>query len=164
MAEPSVAIVAYVLPWWMQWAQAVGIGVISGAGVYIAYKQSRIATAKLNLDLYDRRFKVFEACRTCLIFALQKGDVTQEVMNAFYLGTADAVFLFDKKLEGYLDEFGKRLVRFQMMNYSIKNLGPDEHERRGQLADQLAAQANLLNNDLPVLIEKFKPFLKLGNI
>jgi hypothetical protein len=56
----------YYLPWWMQWAQAIGIGIISAAGVFIAYKQSRIATAKLNLDLYDRRFRVYDAARALI--------------------------------------------------------------------------------------------------
>jgi hypothetical protein len=36
-------------------------------------KQVRITTAKLNLDLYDRRFKVFEAARTVLILRYKKG-------------------------------------------------------------------------------------------
>jgi len=31
---------------------------ISGLGAWIAFKQVKIATAKLNLDLYDRRFKI----------------------------------------------------------------------------------------------------------
>src|SRR5713226_869539 len=112
MAEP---IAVYVLPWWMQWAQVIGVACISGLGAWIAYRQSRIATAKLNLDLYDRRFKVFEAARTCLVFALQKADVTQEVMNTFHLGVADAIFLFDKDIEDYLEKFRKQMTVFQMM-------------------------------------------------
>ena len=32
----------------------------------IALTQSRIASARLNLDLYDRRYKVFEAGRDLL--------------------------------------------------------------------------------------------------
>jgi hypothetical protein len=152
------------LPLWVQWPQAILILLLSCLGAWIAYKQVRIAAAKLNLDLYDRRFKVFEAARTCLVFALQKADMTTEVMNTFYLGTADAIFLFDKGIEEYLDKFRKQMVIFQMMKYSIKNLGADEHEKRGQLADQLAAQMEVLNKELPVLIEKFKPYLKLGNI
>jgi hypothetical protein len=72
--------------------------------------------------------------------------------------------LFNKDIEDYLDKFRKRMIVFQMMNYSLASLGPDEHERRGQLADQLAAQNELLNKELPVLIEQFRPYLKLGNI
>lgn len=145
-------------------AQVFGVAGISGLGAWIAYRQSRIASAKLNLDLYDRRFKVFEAARTCLVFALQKATVTQEVMNAFHLGVADAVFLFDSDIEEYLEKFRKQMTLLQMINYSMSNVGPDEHERRGQLADKLAAQVELVNKELPVLIEKFKPYLKLGNI
>jgi hypothetical protein len=154
----------YYLPWWMQWAQAIALIVISCLGSWIAYKQVRIAGAKLNLDLYDRRFKVFEATRTVLIFALQKGDVAQDVMNTFYIGVADAIFLFDKSIDDYLQDFGKMLRKFQMLNYNLQHLREAEQARRGELADALMVHSELINAELPILIEKFKPFLRLGDI
>jgi hypothetical protein len=65
----------YYLPWWMQWAQAIALILLSSVGAWIAVKQMRIATAKLNLDLYDRRFKVFEAGRRFLGYFMLEGAV-----------------------------------------------------------------------------------------
>src|SRR6266571_2819856 len=38
----------YTLRWWMQWIQVLFLGCISALGAWIAYKQSRIAAAKLK--------------------------------------------------------------------------------------------------------------------
>jgi hypothetical protein len=51
-----------------------------------------------------------------------------------------------------------------MMNHVLNNSGEDEHEKRGTLADALMAQTELINGELPILVEKFKPYLHLGNI
>jgi hypothetical protein len=51
-----------------------------------------------------------------------------------------------------------------MMNHVLNNSGEDEHEKRGTLADALMAQTELINGELPILVEKFKPHLHLGNI
>jgi hypothetical protein len=51
-----------------------------------------------------------------------------------------------------------------MLNVQFRNLGDQEDERRGVLADQLAEQAMVVNDEFDVLVLKFKPFLKLGSI
>jgi hypothetical protein len=77
----------YYLPWWMQWAQALALIVISCLGSWIAFKQARIATAKLNLDLYEKRFAVFEQARIYLRQFVGEAKVTMEEINAFIVGT-----------------------------------------------------------------------------
>jgi hypothetical protein len=86
---------ALMLPLWVQWPQAILILLISRLGSWIAYKQVRIATAKLNLDLYDRRFKVFEAARNVVAEILREGNYNIDNVNKFNLGVADAIFLFE---------------------------------------------------------------------
>jgi hypothetical protein len=58
------------LPIWALWIQAIGIplagAVIAGVGVYIARQQKRLADIKLQNDLYDRRYKVYETARKFL--------------------------------------------------------------------------------------------------
>jgi len=90
MAEPVIT-VAYTMPWWMQWAQAIALIVISCLGSWIAFKQARIAVAKLNLDLYDKRFKVFEAGRRFLGHFMVDGAVSVQDITELNVGTADAV-------------------------------------------------------------------------
>jgi hypothetical protein len=151
-----------VLPWWMQWVQAIALIIISVLGSWIAYKQVKIASAKLNLDLYDRRFAVFQAVREYLVDVVF-GDLSQTSSNKFHLGTADAVFLFDERIALYIEDIGKRIASFRVLNDRLANVGDDD-SRRTDLADQCADQLTALQNELAILVDQFKPFLKLGNI
>jgi hypothetical protein len=152
----------YYLPWWMQWAQAIGIGVISAAGVFIAYKQSRIATAKLNLDLYDRRFKVFEATRAFVTAFLTAGKYESDEFVKFMAATSEAVFLFDEEVPQYLGELRGKIYNYRKVVAQLKGAADDK--QRGELADQLAATETAMSEEFQRLIKLFKPYLKLGNI
>src|SRR5437868_2082412 len=92
----------YTLPWWMQWLQVFALIAIPAVGAWLAFKQVGIAAAKLNLDLYDKRFATFEATRTLLVAVLQHGDIQQKDLDEFNLKVADAIFLFDEDIEKYL--------------------------------------------------------------
>jgi len=163
MPDTTVATVAYALPWWMQWLQALGVAVISVAGVYIAYRQSRIAAAKLNLDLYDRRYRVFDAARQFANTALwSTGEISQEALGAFHIGVVDAVFLFDKEMVAYLDQFGRKVFEMRQLKTQMERATLQEH--RVKFGDELGSQGMAVAAELNVLVEKFKPFLKLGNI
>jgi hypothetical protein len=159
MAEPVA--VAYVMPWWMQWGQAVGVAAISGLGAWIAYKQVRIASAKLNLDLYDRRFKVFEAARGFVGKFLIDGAFTPEEITKFSAGVSDAVFLFDGEVKSYLDGLREKAFALRKMNRQAK-VATDENIEK--IVDDMAKIEDEMLEEIPRLIEVFKPYLKLGNI
>ena len=157
---------AYVLPWWMLWAQALALLVISVVGVWIAYKQSRIAAAKLNLDLYDRRFSVFEAARNLILSVLQNGVGFSKDINAFHLGIADAGFLLNDDIEKYLDQLSKKVWQLTILlekKTYLEQTNADD-DARVKAADQMATAFTAIQSELPTLVAKFKPFLKLGNI
>jgi hypothetical protein len=153
----------YYLPWWMQWAQAVALIVISCLGSWIAYKQVRIASAKLNLDLYDRRFKVYEAARTFLSHFMVNAAFTGKEISDYNFGVSDAVFLFDKDVKEYLDGFRKKAFDLGLKNTQLRNLPPDSPAREA-LVDALYRLEIDLSEEFPRLIAVFKPYLKLGNI
>jgi hypothetical protein len=120
MAEP---VIGYVLPWWMQWVQAIGVAVISGAGVFIAYRQSKIATAKLNLDLYDRRFKIFDAARNLVSEILQEGKPVISSITLFNIRVADTTFLFNADVEEYLTALRKKVISLHAKNTRLSGIG-----------------------------------------
>lgn len=166
MAEPTaVAAVAYALPWWMQWVQAIGVAVISGAGVYIAYRQSRIATAKLNLDLYDRRFKVFDATRNYMSDIFTSDNLPRRTTE-FSIRTADAVFLFGSEIEEYIEHLRRRGVDLHAARGRLRLMDEREQvgEQRNALVDRVSDIEERFANEYKNLIAAFKPYLKLGNL
>jgi hypothetical protein len=151
------------MPLWVQWTQAILILALSCLGAWIAYQQVKIGKAKLNLDLYDRRYKVFDAARLFADTARWSlGEISQEALNAFHIGVIDAVFLFDEEMVSYLDQFGRKV--FEMRQLRVQMERASLQEQRVKFGNELGQQGMLVAAELNLLVEKFKPYLKLGNI
>ena len=153
------------LPLWMQWVQAIALLVIAGLGSRIAYKQARIAVARLNFDLFDKRFAVFDAARRMLVDVVQSDHVDVGMVVKFNAETADAVFLFEQDVVDYLDKLRDKILllrRLQVQEDAADQYG--QEEKRQRLVDSAADQHIELSKELPIMIEQFKPYLKLGNI
>jgi hypothetical protein len=164
-ATEMASMATYVLPWWMQWIQAIGVALISGIGVFIAYRQARISTAKLNLDLYDRRFKVFDTARKYIGSALDQEDLFKATVE-YNVGTSDAIFLFEKDVDDYLISLRKKGIGLHAKRRQLRALGNSEAQdgRRGDLADKIGQTEQEFTTEYERLIQVFKPYLKLGNI
>ena len=121
----------------------------------------RIGTAKLNLDLYDRRFKVFEATRALLGRFLIEGTFTPEEITKFSAATSEAVFLFEADVPNYLNALREKAFAHRKMNRQTKTAPDDKIE---QIADEMAEIEDQMSEEIPRLISVFKPYLKLGNI
>lgn len=77
------------------------------AVVVIAWQQWRVAKNKLRLDLFDRRYKVYDATRTFLIQIAQYNNFEQSELVNFAAGISDAEFLFGADVVGVLEADSK---------------------------------------------------------
>jgi hypothetical protein len=129
-------------------------------GVWIAFVQSRIARVKLQHDLFDRRFAVYEATRTLLLIVMRKGTASMEDLSKFTMGAIDAVFLLDEPTSAYLQDIRQRTVKLQSRSASIDANVPVADDR-AELVDKTHQEKNWLVDQLNIIPEKFMPFLKL---
>src|SRR5262245_23476651 len=67
----------------------------------IALQQWIVARYKLRLDLFDRRYRIYEATRTFVSLALNSA-VTDSKVAEFKLATSDVDFLFRLEVGDYL--------------------------------------------------------------
>jgi len=147
------------LPVFIQWLQALAVPVIAGVGVWIALQQMHMAKVKLQHDLFDRRFKIFDAARKFLLDIITHGRPTRENINEYVRGTADAIFLLNKETDEYLIELRKKALASTMIRVQYERLpvGP----QRAALVEKEGKHFLWLNNQLEVLFDKFEPFLQL---
>jgi len=145
----------------MQWLQGIALVTIPAIGAWIAYQQVGLGKAKLNLDLYDRRFAVYAACRKLMATGIQNGDVRPIDLQAFYVDTADTVFLFDQQMDHYIDGFGEMFRSLGRLNDEINRDNPDAaaHVRYAEEREALFETITTKHRELR---ERFAPFLKLG--
>jgi hypothetical protein len=93
--------------------QALAVPAIAGVGAYLARQQVIIARTKLRHDLFDRRFKVFEAARRFLVAVMRSGKMSVPDLNEYTAGMLDAQFLLSQEVHAYLFEIRKRASAMQ---------------------------------------------------
>jgi hypothetical protein len=147
------------LPLWSQTLQAPAVPVIAAVGAWVAIQQMVIARVKLQHDLYDRRYAVFDAVRAFLDEAISSRIVSPETFRTFALKTADAEFLFDDGLAGYLREMREHASKAQAIYITMQQMEPGD-----QMAAAFSAASEhkmWLVNQIDGLAARFRPFLML---
>ena len=138
-------------------ADSLVVPAITAVGIVIAMGQFLLARQRLRLDLYDRRYKIFDSARRLIIEILREGFADRAVVFAYRWETGDAVFLLGKDVVSYLGEVEKRAFRFV---YIRTILATEGHPNRETAIDEEAELLNWFAEQYDVLVQKFKPSLK----
>jgi hypothetical protein len=79
---------------------------IAAAGIagYIAWRQWKTGDDRLRLDMFEKRFAVYDATRTLLVTVTRHGQITSEDLSRFYQGILGAEFLFDGDARAFLTQ------------------------------------------------------------
>jgi hypothetical protein len=85
-------------------------------GTYIAWRQHRLQRHRLRLDLYDKRFAVFQSLMEFLSVILRDAKVPLEQYYVFRTRTAQAAFLFGDDVNRYLEQIVENAMRFRELN------------------------------------------------
>lgn len=148
------------LPNWVQILQALAVLAVAIVGAWVAVQQMRIAKVKLQHDLYDRRYAVFQAVRQFLDAAVVQSVVSHDTLRRFVVGTADAEFLFPDELAAYLAEMSLRGRKAQSILRAMEVVPADSPERANATL-ALNEQRSWLVNQIDSLTGKFRDTLKL---
>jgi hypothetical protein len=116
------------MAWLLEWAKAFGLSalalVVSISAVFvsilIARWQLSIARAKLQHDLYDRRFAIYMAFHELLVAIVEKDDVEAELRKANAI-RAHSPFLLDAQLGAYLERLHNEAFRINARAKLVKN-------------------------------------------
>lgn len=151
------------LPICIQWVQALGFPVVGSVlaivGAWLALQQFRLARVKLQHDLYDRRYAVFKAAQDFLLSAFHSSAPSSDAMRDFAIGASQSVFLFDDEMASYLRGISDRMEQMRI-HHKLMTDATDPAEREKQGAKWLADR-EWMQKEFTVLVERFKPFLRL---
>lgn len=70
---------------------------------YIVIQQYITAKAKLRLDLYDKRFKVYFSLKQFISSIVCNANVTEQELHKFLVDTNESIFLFNDDVNEYLN-------------------------------------------------------------
>ncbi len=137
--------------------------VILGVAVaIIAWLQCWVALNKLRLDLFDRRYKVYDATKKFLAQIVRHANFDDPQLFEFYAGTADAEFLFGADVVEYLAQIRNRAVDMRVHQTLFEPL-PVGDERSSHIQahrDQLL----WLNHQITAMTSVFAPYLGFANV
>ncbi|HTT97863.1 MAG TPA: hypothetical protein VMF58_07415 [Rhizomicrobium sp.] len=138
---------------------SLGTVIIACAVGVIAYRQYWVARQAHRLALFDRRYELFKVQQKFLSALANAGAVDATQFPAFLDAMQKSQFLLDDEFCSYLNEIYKRSVHVNMLE---KQINSDAHaEARDQKVDEEDREAKWLLDQLPLLIKKYKRFLKV---
>ena len=137
--------------------------IVGLAVVFIAWQQWKVSHAKLRLDLFDRRYKVYEATRKFLAGILSEATFSDSQLFTFYAGTSDAEFLFDSEVVDYLAQIRKRAIDMRLHQKLYVPMGVSEEQRLSHI-DKEHEQLLWLTEQITAMTKTFAPYLGFSNI
>jgi hypothetical protein len=133
--------------------------VVAIVGAVIAWGQFSLARMRMQHDLYDRRYKLFDGARTLVAEILMEGRSTNKQILTYLRDTNDAIFLLDRSTVAYMKELEEQARRLAFLGTI---LATDDHPNRDAAADEEAELLQWFTGQFEVLIDEFKPFLQLN--
>jgi hypothetical protein len=136
---------------------------LSIAVAIIAALQWRVADNKLRLDLFDRRYKVYDATRKFLSVIIREGTFTNPDLFEFNAGTSDAQFLFKPDVAEYLAEIRKRALHLRTTRQLLER-PPASDDELSRLAQAQEDDALWLGDQITAMTKTFAPYLGFANV
>jgi hypothetical protein len=121
---------------WVQLLAALLTPTMALLGAYIAWQQWRTNRNKLKLELFDRRYRIFEAGQALIGRVLALGQASHEHTFEFLTQIRGAKFLFNARLQRYLEvDLNRKAERLRALISDFQSLSGGD-ARKANLANQ----------------------------
>jgi hypothetical protein len=136
--------------------------IIAAAVLWVGWQQMQIARVKLQHDLFDRRFRVYEGARLFMDAAVRDSVVSDEAIKHFLNTTRDAVLLFDDdSIERHLRAIYARVCDRNAAQTRLKEC-PDNI--RDELIEKSLQASLWLGQQSDNLALTFRPYIGLPKV
>lgn len=126
-------------------------------------RQQEVAEEKLKLDLFDRRYKVFDATSDLFFNIMQSGaEFDKRDLPKFAIKTIDATFLFDKTISRFIEKALSYATQLESINIQCNNLPVG-----AELDNLVKAQMEItgwFSGKFSELQNLFSPYLKFKDL
>lgn len=150
---------------WIEFSKFLLPFVIGGATLYIAWQQWQTNKLKLQLERYDRRFRIYDETKKMLSLISHYSKASHDDLLKFRLGVSEADFLFKPGVPKYLEEIynhGVDLEYWNQQNHALIQNEPTEHDQK-TIHSSRKAELDWLNHQLPTVKQIFEEYLDLND-
>ena len=137
------------------------VPVIGFLGAYIAFRQWRTAAYRYKMDLFDKRFDVYDAIIDFIQSIKSGGKVSDESLATFKERTLPARFLFDKGIADYIAEIREHAIDVQTWSQEVEGMkaGDEKIEIQRKSSEVKKWLYSQLDEELN---KRFQKYLALG--
>lgn len=138
------------------------IPVIAFAGVYIAWQQSNTNRVKIKLDLYDKRFALYNTVISSVFEYIYGGEFENKDYVLFFTACNEAKFLVPDNVYKEIDDIRKlvlkgRIIKNKLNNPDLKRVSAQELE---EYRKEIVGIESKIEDLYPNITESFKTVLK----
>ena len=127
----------------------------------IAFLQFKVAHDKLRLELFDKRYKVYDATKQFLGGIMSSATFSDAQLFTFYAGTSDAEFLFDTDVGEYLLQIRKRALDMRLQAKLYQRAEGDERTR---MINAESEHLLWLTDQLTGMSKVYAPYLSYSKV
>jgi hypothetical protein len=136
--------------------------IVIGVGVaLIGYQQYVVNRNRLKLELFEKRFKVYNELMKVLARALMNGDITRDELNEYGLCKSEGIFLFDQEIAKYLEEVFEKLNALHARNQYMSKARNATPEKSQEMAEEIFKIGNWIQNEFNTCKGRFDRFLQV---
>lgn len=140
---------------------------VSVLGAIVALFAFYLNKTKVNLDLFDRRFKIYEGCKHALEIVVQNGNIewsrSLELLKKY---DHESQFFYGSEITDYIDHLYRKCNRLNDTNRQLKDLEmlPAGSEERAKVSEENCELLIYLTEQLKELPKVFSVYLSFKHI
>lgn len=142
------------------WVTAIASTIFGISAIFFAYQQWKINTSKLKLDLFEKRYAVYDGVRKFLSVILSEATFTDKDLFQYYADTSDAEFLFGSEVVTFIDKVKRKSLRMRTLQKKYDRLPTGE--KRSELVEKEHVELEWLMGQLSQLRKVFSPYLSFS--
>ena len=154
--------VTHSIPWlpadasWLSISQGCVPIAIAAIVAWVGWRQLATASARLKLDLFEKRLAIFDLTWEALSKASEGRFIEPDEMGPLHNAIPEAAFLFGRDIENYI-----RMVKTRLADYQLSLLQAlQENEYASEeLKEKCASTQAWFKNETGAVQVKFKPYL-----
>lgn len=157
-------ITSYPDPHWTAYVTALLTPLLTlSVAIYIAVQQWRTARNKLKLDLFEKRFSIYDATRKFVGSSLNNNKVEIAELYAFWNNMHMAKWLLNAEVYDYLDkQISDRILKWRRLGTELSSLTLDSGKRTEKGNEKIDIETALVEEIKDGLLDRqFAPFLQL---
>jgi hypothetical protein len=112
--------------------------------------------------MFEKRYAVYQGVKNFIRFAVREGNVSDETIFKLNDETQDAFFLFEERVDKYVDELRAKGARLRYLNHRLSDQALLIGEERSKLATQDAELCVWFDKQLLESKQVFKQDLRVS--